>query len=255
VRQLFISVTQEGLQTGHGWACTIISHPCASSQGTIHRYSRCPFECEGRSGLAQHRESSPVTVELYMFWSDMKGGKWMKTSLISSVSTGRPRSWMPSVHRQDYDMDIVVKLHSCWHRLSLIFDAVHQQHLEKRKQRWDELSWLSRISLHVLSGQRVQSTFTLHVLLITERITGCLGFSANFDLAKGFTFLFTATEHKLACQACWKSTNDLMKSIVHARKLTLVKVGTFSLAHQFQPSLWEVSRCVLAPWSHERKPH
>lgn len=80
-----------------------------------------------------------MIVELKMFWSDMKEGKWVKTSLISSASIGRPRSCMPSVHGQDYNMDAVMKLHSCWHSLNLIFDAVHQQCLEKRKRRWAKL--------------------------------------------------------------------------------------------------------------------
>lgn len=54
-----------------------------------------------------------MIIELKMFWSDMKEGKQMKTSLISSGSIGRPRSCTLSVRRQDYDMDAVMKLRSC----------------------------------------------------------------------------------------------------------------------------------------------
>lgn len=62
-----------------------------------------------------------MIVELEMFWSDMKEGKWMKTSLIFSASIGTPRSCARSVHRQDYDVDAATKLHSCWHSFNLIF--------------------------------------------------------------------------------------------------------------------------------------
>lgn len=94
-------------------------------------------------------------------------------------------------------MDAVMKPHSCWHSFNLIFVADITSVWKKESR--NELSWLSRISLHVLSGQ---FTFTADVILLTERVAGWVRFSISFDKAKGFKFLFAVIEHKLACWEC-----------------------------------------------------
>lgn len=194
MRQLFTSVTQEELQTGQGWAYSAASQPCASPQGTVHHYNHCPsLSMKGHRGW-----QATGRLLLRSLNSKCLGQTWRRgngENQLNFPSTHRrPRSCTLPVHRQDYNTDAVMKLHSCWHSFNLI--SVADITSVWKKESRNELSWLSHISLHVLPGQ---FTFTADVILLIERAAGCVGFSVNFDKAKGFKFLFIVTEHKLAC--------------------------------------------------------
>lgn len=199
MRQLFTSVTQERSRTGCGWACTLTSHPCTPPQGTVHHYNHCPpLSMRGHRGY-HAAESLLWSLNSKCFRQTWKRGNgWKPAWSPQGQSIGRTKK--PHHHQCTSRITIWMLSGNCTVVGTVLAWFLMQSinSVWKREGR-DKPSWLSHISLRILSEQRVQSTFTLDALLITEKITGCVGFSASFDKAKGFRFLFAVIQHRLAC--------------------------------------------------------
>lgn len=138
MRQLLVSLTPEGLQTSCVWACTVTSHLWAPPQGPVHQYNHCPpLSSEIRASMAQAAFS-------YDHWTlnvlvRHERGKMDKNQPDLSNIHGETQKLHAIGERQDCNTDAVMKLHSWWHSLSLIFDAKKTHCQENKKQRWPEL--------------------------------------------------------------------------------------------------------------------